>query len=148
MEEPLPPREINPALPPAVESIILRGMSKQAEERAPSCMAFIDALDTAWKNSRVTLTNAHDPESTQVAPWSNAQADYLPTQLTSRPTPTNGSGQTQGQTPATPPSAPLNTQVPHRNLRPCPQGLITRSSLDPCPPTRQHPFPIRNDVRD
>ncbi|MCL6649848.1 MAG: protein kinase [Chloroflexi bacterium] len=47
-----PPREINPALPPAVEAVVLMALSKDPNERYPSVSAFVDALTLALPGSR------------------------------------------------------------------------------------------------
>ncbi len=44
---PPPPRQINPALPPAVEQVLLRGLAKVAEQRPPSARAFVAELQRA-----------------------------------------------------------------------------------------------------
>jgi serine/threonine protein kinase len=44
---PPPPRQINPALSPAIETILLQGLAKNPEQRLPSARAFINALQQA-----------------------------------------------------------------------------------------------------
>jgi DNA-binding response OmpR family regulator/predicted Ser/Thr protein kinase len=43
-QEPVPPREENPEIPPALEAIILRCLKKKVEERYPSAVALRDDL--------------------------------------------------------------------------------------------------------
>lgn len=44
---PPPPRQINPALSPAIESILLQGLAKNPAQRLPSARAFVNALQQA-----------------------------------------------------------------------------------------------------
>lgn len=46
-EQPIPPRGRNQQLPPAVDRVLMQALSKQPEQRFPSCGALIDALDAA-----------------------------------------------------------------------------------------------------
>ncbi len=46
-ELPPPPTELNPALPPALDSVILKGMAKAPEERWASATEMVEALDHA-----------------------------------------------------------------------------------------------------
>jgi serine/threonine protein kinase len=48
-QDPPAPRQLNPALPQAVEEAILQGLAKQPGERPPSCMALVDALVRGWQ---------------------------------------------------------------------------------------------------
>ncbi|HLI07373.1 MAG TPA: serine/threonine-protein kinase [Ktedonobacteraceae bacterium] len=45
---PPPPRQFNPALPPAVEQVILQGLAKDPGQRPPSTQAFVTALQAAF----------------------------------------------------------------------------------------------------
>ena len=45
--EPMPPTAREPALPPAVDEVVLRGLAKDPDARWPSCTAFVDALEAA-----------------------------------------------------------------------------------------------------
>ncbi|HZS36123.1 MAG TPA: serine/threonine-protein kinase [Polyangia bacterium] len=44
-EPPPAPRSIDPAIPPALDDLIMRAMRKSADERFPSAQAMIDAID-------------------------------------------------------------------------------------------------------
>lgn len=44
-------RQFNPQLSEEIERVILKGLSKQSQERYPSSRAFVDALIHAWQNS-------------------------------------------------------------------------------------------------
>jgi eukaryotic-like serine/threonine-protein kinase len=46
-----PPRQFNSELSEEMERVILKGLSKQSQERYPSSQAFVDALINAWQNS-------------------------------------------------------------------------------------------------
>lgn len=46
-DEPPPASESNPALGGAVDAVLARGLSKKPEDRHPSAIAFVDALDAA-----------------------------------------------------------------------------------------------------
>ena len=45
-EPPPPPRELNPAIPPAIEAVVLRAMEKDPDRRFQSADEFIAALET------------------------------------------------------------------------------------------------------
>src|SRR2546423_12780553 len=45
--QPLPPSTFNPQLPPAVDSVILRALAKQPEDRFPSIADFAAAFEQA-----------------------------------------------------------------------------------------------------
>jgi serine/threonine-protein kinase len=47
LEEPPPPRQLNPELPPEVEAVILRAMQKDREARFQSCNELAEALQAA-----------------------------------------------------------------------------------------------------
>jgi serine/threonine protein kinase len=46
-EDPVPPQRLNPTLGPQVEVVLRKALSKNAAERYPSCMEFIEALAVA-----------------------------------------------------------------------------------------------------
>src|SRR5947209_14338194 len=68
-EEPTPPRQYNPALPPAVEQAILQGLAKRPEDRPASCMALVHSLERGWQMS---ISAQVDPEATILAPGNQA----------------------------------------------------------------------------
>lgn len=45
--DPMPPSSRNPSVPPAVDSVIMRGLAKDPAARWESCTAFVDALAAA-----------------------------------------------------------------------------------------------------
>ncbi len=49
-EEVTPPREYNPALPQAVEDVIMRALAKEPERRYATAREMIDALRRAWRD--------------------------------------------------------------------------------------------------
>jgi eukaryotic-like serine/threonine-protein kinase len=59
-EEPVPPRRINPAVPPAVEAVVMRALRKDPAERFQDADAMIAALEAAITGGYVE-TIAEDP---------------------------------------------------------------------------------------
>src|SRR4051812_35155707 len=57
-EEPIPPAELNPAVSPALEDVVLHAMAKDPAWRFPDADAFIAALEAA-RGAPVTGTYAH-----------------------------------------------------------------------------------------
>src|SRR5262249_10658455 len=58
-EWPAPPSKVNPALSPAIDAVVMRGLAKQPEERFPTMRALVRALDMALRSpggSSSTLT--------------------------------------------------------------------------------------------
>lgn len=55
-EPPKPPSQLNPAIPPAIEEILLKCMAKSPDDRYPSVHAFTRALRTAMRNVDTRLT--------------------------------------------------------------------------------------------
>jgi len=89
-EPPAPPQQIA-QLPLAVNDVLLQGLSKQPENRLPTCLAFIEALERAWQvqpraginpapthvqqphslsNMPMQGLDDEDAEKTVLAPWS------------------------------------------------------------------------------
>jgi len=56
LSPPPPPRQINPALPPAVEQVLLRGLAKVPEQRPPSARAFVAELQHALTSASFEAT--------------------------------------------------------------------------------------------
>ncbi|MBV9258626.1 MAG: protein kinase [Ktedonobacteraceae bacterium] len=81
-ETPPPPRHFNPAIPQAVEKVLLQGIARHPRERPGSCVAFVAALEQAWKEG---VGEDEDPDATLLAPWSKRHYENVPTQ---RVTPT------------------------------------------------------------
>jgi len=57
-DEPVPPRDINPAVPMGLQQIILKAMSKDPEARFSSANAMIKALDYFVKNPKVVFAQS------------------------------------------------------------------------------------------
>lgn len=57
--EPPPPSEVNPALPEAVDAVLLRGLAKDPQARYDSATAFVQALHTAIGNQQRRETVVH-----------------------------------------------------------------------------------------
>ncbi len=45
------PSNLNPAIPPEVDEVLLKALSKAPGERYPTCTDFVDALQAAWEAS-------------------------------------------------------------------------------------------------
>jgi serine/threonine-protein kinase len=73
---PVPPIEMDPRLPAALNEIILRAIAKNPDERFQTAAAFQRALDSVRPN----LTPAEEPEFTRIAPRS-APPELEPTIL-------------------------------------------------------------------
>jgi serine/threonine protein kinase/N-acetylneuraminic acid mutarotase len=83
VQAPLPPlRSVNPALPEAIEDVLLKGLAKQAQDRYPTGSAFISALTSATGGDIVTGFDAFataGPPSSQVVPVPPDLAQPIPT---------------------------------------------------------------------
>jgi beta-lactam-binding protein with PASTA domain/tRNA A-37 threonylcarbamoyl transferase component Bud32 len=61
-EDPVPPAQLNPAVPPALDAVVRRALRKDPAERYPDADAFIAALEGAMAGRPVeTVVVAHDP---------------------------------------------------------------------------------------
>jgi len=61
-EEPVPPGQVNPAVPPALDAVVVRALRKQPGERFQDADAFIAALESAMAGRYVeTVAAADDP---------------------------------------------------------------------------------------
>ncbi|HKH16276.1 MAG TPA: PASTA domain-containing protein [Solirubrobacteraceae bacterium] len=61
-EEPVPPGQVNPAVPPALDAVVMRALRKQPGERFQDADAFIAALESAMAGRYVeTVAAADDP---------------------------------------------------------------------------------------
>jgi eukaryotic-like serine/threonine-protein kinase len=74
------PRQINPALPLAVEQVLLRGLAKVPQQRPPSARAFVAELGRAWASAPFagTLMQAPLPPTGGTPLFSPAGRDSLP----------------------------------------------------------------------
>jgi serine/threonine-protein kinase len=96
--DPLPmPRKLNPALPEAVEQVVLKALAKQPEDRFATAGEMVQAIQRAI------------PETTPTAPASAPEAPPPPPVIPPRPNPV---------APITPPPAPLphTPPPPHTNF--------------------------------
>jgi eukaryotic-like serine/threonine-protein kinase len=77
---PPPPRQINPALPPAVEQVLLHGLAKVPEQRPPSARAFVAELQRALTSAPFagTLIQAPLPPTGGAPLFSPAGRNSLP----------------------------------------------------------------------
>jgi eukaryotic-like serine/threonine-protein kinase len=61
-EDPIPPMQLNPAVPPALDAVVMRALRKQPAERYQDADAFIAALEGALAGRAVeTVAVAEDP---------------------------------------------------------------------------------------
>lgn len=73
---PLPPaRRFNAAIPPVVENTLAQGLAKRPEERPPTCLDFVNALELGWRTNQQP---APDPDATLLAPWSKHSYENVP----------------------------------------------------------------------
>jgi serine/threonine protein kinase len=90
---PLPPRQINAALPPGIEQALLWGLAREPQARPPDCSSFVKAIEQGWSRGAPT-TNPADPEATLLAPWSRYQvANQETVRASGSITPPSASGQ-------------------------------------------------------
>jgi serine/threonine protein kinase len=64
-------RAINPAIPPALEAVLVRALAKRSEDRYPSAAAFAHALRTASTGANTTVAAASRPG----AVWADLPVD-------------------------------------------------------------------------
>ncbi len=71
------PREFNPALPLAVEAILLQGLAKQPAQRPPSCQAFVGelqrAMDDADSSTAIRVPPVPADQPPAAPPWQNPE---------------------------------------------------------------------------
>jgi eukaryotic-like serine/threonine-protein kinase len=65
-DTPAPPRAIAPALPPAIEQVILQLLEKQPDRRIPSCAALVAALDGAASSGMPAVSRSNPSAGTRV----------------------------------------------------------------------------------
>ena len=86
-EDPAPPSQFNPKIPPMLEAIVLRAMNKNPDLR-PSSFDMIQALSNVEANLSVAQMN--DPDATQILP--RVKTDTLPPRRNIRQNAENSSG--------------------------------------------------------
>ncbi|MBZ0307219.1 MAG: protein kinase [Anaerolineae bacterium] len=86
--KPLPmPRLVNPTVPPAVEAVLLKSLSKQPEDRYPTAVALMDAFKQAVADSQLGELSAASVQMDKFEEASLAAA-ALESQKTPTPPPT------------------------------------------------------------
>jgi serine/threonine-protein kinase len=60
-EDPMPPRARNPAVPPALDAVVLRALQKDPADRYQDAEQFIAALEAAMSGTYVETVYAEDP---------------------------------------------------------------------------------------
>ncbi|NQU43267.1 protein kinase [bacterium] len=137
-DEPKPPCEINPMLPPAANTVILRGLQKNPEDRYASTLEFHRELRKALRSiSHLPYSQIFTP------PLPSAPPSQQPTAaLTSEANKSSRRTMTARATPVRPESAsaavtiPPNTQAPTRSEKP---ATPPSSSPTPTPVTPKTP---------
>ena len=86
-EQPTSPRQFNPALPEAVEQAILQGLSKSPEDRPPSCMALVHALEQGWNRSIPSYQGGGKPSPYPIRPFIEPDAASQTSQGGGKPSP-------------------------------------------------------------
>jgi serine/threonine protein kinase len=121
-DTPQPPRQLVPAMPQAVEDLLLQGLAKRTQDRPTSCTAFVEALEQAWqKRSQPEaapqaaffappMQTSGDPEATVLAPWSKRLRALPQAPLPFSTTPVPMTAQDSGAT-------PVSTPVPAQPAR-------------------------------
>lgn len=61
-QDPPRPRDLNTALPPGVEQTLLRALSKAPDQRYPSAVAFVQALQAQSASEKAARSDAQRPE--------------------------------------------------------------------------------------
>lgn len=73
------PRELNPALSPLTQQVLLWGLARRPEDRPPSCTAFVQALEQSFQPQGVSPARG-DADKTVLAPWMQYRQAIPPTQ--------------------------------------------------------------------
>ena len=73
------PRELNPALSPLTQQVLLWGLARRPEDRPPSCTAFVQALEQSFQPQNSSPARG-DAEKTVLAPWMQYRQEAPPTQ--------------------------------------------------------------------
>jgi beta-lactam-binding protein with PASTA domain/predicted Ser/Thr protein kinase len=68
-EQPVPPAQLNPAIPPALEGVVLRAMAKQPEHRFADADEFITALEAAQTAPHEVLPPPVEEVIEEKPPW-------------------------------------------------------------------------------
>ncbi len=105
--DPPSPRQFNAHLPEEMERTLLRSLSRESEERHPSCQAFVVELEQGWQASGMSAIpldapDVFDPDVTLLAPGRKRAS--LPSQRSGSQVST--------------PSGPQNGSMPSRSLTP------------------------------
>jgi eukaryotic-like serine/threonine-protein kinase len=61
------PGRFNPTMNLSMENVLLKGLSRQPQQRYPSCLELVSVLDRAWKG--LPLDPLDDPDATLLAAW-------------------------------------------------------------------------------
>ncbi|HLI07372.1 MAG TPA: protein kinase [Ktedonobacteraceae bacterium] len=74
-QDPPLPRQLNPALSPVVQQILLWGLARNPAQRPPTCIAFVQALEQGFFPHTIARSQEAqaDAEKTLLAPWSQCK---------------------------------------------------------------------------
>jgi serine/threonine protein kinase len=122
-EAPPPPRTVNPAIPAAVEAVVLRALSKDPAQRYPTVAAFAQALRTAARVG-AGASQAETQAATPIASGDPGDGGETAPAIAAQ------------QVPQVPPPLPTNL----------PRGVASAPIPRPAPPTR-HRLPSARPVR-
>jgi serine/threonine protein kinase len=108
-EPPLPPRQLRPDLPPAMESVILTAMAKDPNQRFPSAVAMAQALmasaqglpSQAWAAVSPATAGIGVPGSPSGAGWGSG-ASWQPSPMPQSPVPPTPHPHAHSHTPPSP----------------------------------------------
>ncbi|MDI7266885.1 MAG: protein kinase [Myxococcota bacterium] len=143
-EEPLPPRAVNPAIPPEVEAIILRAMAKDKNHRFAACRDLLAALQQASGFASGATTAAAAPRPGPTPSQAYAGAAVAPTAYGTPPTaPPGQPGMQYGGPPAPYPPYPSGGAVPPTGPTPMAWPGQTQSAPIALPaPARRSAAPL------
>ncbi|HZC66224.1 MAG TPA: protein kinase [Candidatus Dormibacteraeota bacterium] len=79
-EDPIPPRQLDPAIHPGISTVIMKALLKEPEERYQSCREMLDDLRAYRAHSALT----GNPQSTPVLPGVSSPASTLPLGINGR----------------------------------------------------------------
>lgn len=109
---PTSPRQLNPTIPLAVETVLMQGLAKRPEERPASCTTFVNALEQAWQAG---ISPSTDPDATILAPWSKRLRDSGKSPQASFSTTQPGNGAAANPNRFPPAATTYNTPAPMMN---------------------------------
>lgn len=77
-QAPPAPRSINPAIPPSIEALILKAMSKKPDDRYPNALALTEAFQYAMENPYSNVVESDYTQLSPVSSWQHETAAGIP----------------------------------------------------------------------